>query len=407
MLSSLKELYKIGPGPSSSHTIGPYNAANQFLSELDKQNGLSFKVTLFGSLALTGKGHGTERIIKNVLGESVTKIIYDIKSKIPHPNTMKFQSFEGEKLVKEETYISCGGGVIQKLGEKEPQEKLVYPFKNFSSLRKTIEKSNTKDLIEFVKLYEDDDIESYLNKMFDAMIDVIELGLKSEGEVAGELHVKRIAKSLFEEASKCTDSADKRSLLISSYAYSVSECNADNSMVVTAPTCGAAGVLPSVLYYYYKNLNYDRRDILNGLAAAGLIGVVIKRNASISGAVAGCQAEIGSATSMAAGAICAMNHLSMAHIEYAAEVGLEHQLGLTCDPVGGYVAIPCIERNAYSALKAYDSYIYAKYLKSHRQNAVSLDEVILAMKETGEDLRSDYKETSKGGLAKTHIIRRV
>lgn len=406
MLASLKEIYKIGPGPSSSHTIGPYNAVKQFKEEIGDRVVTLYVVTLFGSLALTGRGHKTDEVIKKVLGER-TIINFDINKEVAHPNTLIIQAFNNSDMVKEEVYNSIGGGTVKKLNAKRPKEIQVYPFKNFSHLRKAIEKKKFRTLLEFVKQYEDEDIEEYLTEIFQRMCEVVEIGLSKKGEVAGSLHVKRIAKDLYDEAINFSEYTDKRSLLISAYAYAVSECNADNEMIVTAPTCGSAGILPAVLYYYYKHLGAELPEIIEALIMAGLIAAVIKKNATISGAVGGCQAEVGSATSMAAGALCILNNLSLAHVEYAAEVGLEHQLGLTCDPVGGYVAIPCIERNAYSALKAYDSYLYAKHLKKYRDNAVTLDEVIQAMKETGNDLCRDYKETSLGGLAKTHKIHRV
>ncbi len=405
MLTSIKELFKIGPGPSSSHTIGPYNAALDFKQSIEN-SATSFKAILYGSLALTGRGHRTDYVIKTVLGKD-TKIDFDINTTTEHPNTMKLIAYNNDKVIKEETYVSIGGGTIKKIDEKDPQEQYTYPFNSFTEIRQAFEKSKKNKIYDFVKEYEGSDLKDFLVDIFNKMQEVIKAGLEKEGFVAGELKVKRIAKELYEEASKCCDYSEKRELYISAYAYAVSESNADNSIVVTAPTCGAAGVLPAVLYYYYNNLSASMDDIINALCIAGLIGITVKQNATISGAVGGCQAEIGTATSMAAAAICVLNKLDFSYIEYAAEVGMEHQLGLTCDPVLGYVAIPCIERNAYSALKAYDSYMFAKYLIPHRKNAVTLDEVIQAMKETGNDLIKDYKETSLGGLAKSHKIHRL
>lgn len=398
MLCSLKDLYRIGPGPSSSHTIGPYRICQSFLKEINDNKNYHFIVTLFGSLALTGKGHLTDKIIKDVLKDC--EVIFDLKNIPEFPNTMKIQAFLDGKLVKEEVYFSLGGGQIAKKDGEAEKDQLVYPFSSFKEVRDYIEK-NEMSYMDFVKKYEGESIEDYLKYILSHMEKEIENGLVSEGYIAGKLHIKRIAPLLYKEAQNCLD-ADKRDLYISTYAYAVSESNAAGSLVVTSPTCGSAGVLPSVLYYLKKQLNYKEDKLIDALIVAGLIGTIIKRNATISGAVGGCQAEIGSATSMAAGALCAADGLSFDHIEYASEMALEHQLGLTCDPVGGYVAIPCIERNSISAIKAFNSYVFAKHLVPYRHNAISLDEVIAVMKETGKDLSADYKETAKGGLAKIH-----
>lgn len=401
MFCSLKNLFRIGPGPSSSHTIGPYRICLDFIKDLNPNNSYYFEVTLFGSLALTGKGHLTDKIIKDVLKNC--KIIFDYKTNVQFPNTMMIKAFENKTLIKKDVYYSIGGGQIEKQNGDSEKDKLVYPFASFKEVKEFI-KTHNISYIDFVKKFDDEDIIDYLKNILLQMEKEIENGLISEGYIAGKLHIKRIAPTLYKEALKCKNSDDKRDLFISTYAYAVSESNSAGSLVVTAPTCGSAGVLPSVLYYLKKQLNYKDDDLLNGLIVAGIIGCIIKENATISGAVGGCQAEIGTATCMAAGALCAANRLDLDYIEYAAEMALEHQLGLTCDPVGGYVAIPCIERNSISAIKAYNSFIFAKHLVPYRHNTISLDEVIAVMKETGKDLSKNYKETSIGGLAKIHKI---
>lgn len=401
MFCSLKDLYRIGPGPSSSHTIGPYRICLAFLNSLDKNKKYHFEVTLYGSLALTGKGHLTDKIIIDTLKDC--KVTFDLKTKVDFPNTMKLQACLDNKLIKEDIYYSIGGGQIKKEGGKSEEDKMLYPFSSFKEVKEYIE-SNNLSYIDFVKKFDDEDIIEYLDNILLHMEKEIETGLTTEGYIAGKLHIKRIAPTLYKETINCRYEDDKRDLFISTYAYAVSESNCAGSLVVTAPTCGSAGVLPSVLYYLKKQLNYDHIDLLNGLIVSGIIGALIKENATISGAVGGCQAEIGSATCMSAGALCVCNKLPLNYVEYAAEMALEHQLGLTCDPVGGYVAIPCIERNSISAIKAYNSYIFAKHLVPYRHNAISLDEVIAVMKETGKDLLANYKETANGGLAKIHKI---
>ncbi len=398
MLCSLKDLYRIGPGPSSSHTIGPYRICLDFLNSLEPNN-YHYVVTLFGSLALTGKGHLTDKIIIDTLKDVEVK--FDLKTTPSFPNTMQIEAYLNDKLVKSATYYSIGGGQIEKKGEKAETDKMVYPFSSFKEIREYIEQ-NKLSYLKFVKKFDDEDIEDYLKHVLNHMEKEIEQGLATEGYIAGKLHIKRIAPTLYKEAISCSNTDDKRDLFISTYAYAVSESNSGGSLVVTAPTCGSAGVLPAVLYYLKKQMNYSEKQLIDALIIAGLIGCIIKKNATISGAVGGCQAEIGSATCMAAGALCAANGLGFDYIEYASEMALEHQLGLTCDPVGGYVAIPCIERNSISAIKAFNSYVFAKHLVPHRHNAISLDEVIAVMKETGIALSTDYKETAKGGLAKIH-----
>lgn len=403
MLNSLRDLYRFGPGPSSSHTIGPYNAARDFAERLKRRQLQPDRLTavLFGSLALTGRGHLTDKIIRQVLGET-TEVVFDCRTAVEHPNTLRLEAYASDSRLLSITYRSLGGGTIAVEGEGIPADSLIYPFESLADVIGYLgaEKIGWRQLAE---RFDGPDIGSFADQVFQTMSQVVDRSLAATGEVAGPLHVKRIARDLFYEANHCAGcEADKRILLISSYAYAVSEANAAGEIVVTAPTCGSAGVLPAVLCYLDRDLGFSRAAVLEGLIAAGIVGLLIKKNATISGAVGGCQAEIGSATAMAAAALVAAAGLDPAYVDYAAEVGLEHQLGLTCDPVDGYVAIPCIERNSIAALKAYDAYLFARHLKGHRRNAVSFDQVVAVMLETGQALSADYRETSIGGLAKLH-----
>lgn len=404
-MKSLKELFIIGPGPSSSHTIGPKKAAEVF--KKNYQNASSFKVILYGSLALTGKGHLTDYIILKTLGNN-SEVEFDFnETNIPHPNTMDFIAFnEKKEIIGRNRFFSLGGGAISIENENICESKEVYPFNSFDEMNKCLEKLGLNHYYELVYQYEDNDIEEYLTKCLLTMFKCVETGLNETGVIPGKLKLERVAKEIYLSAiDETTSNDERRTLLISSFAYAVSENNASGFDVVTAPTCGSAGVIPAVLYYEYKYNNRKIKDLVHALMVAGLIGNIVKTMATISGAVAGCQAEIGTATMMAAGAISSLHGLKNYQIEYASELALEHMLGLTCDPVLGYVQIPCIERNAGSALRAFDAFLYAKIISSKRKNRISLDDVVRAMKITGDELSADYKETSQGGLAKIYRSR--
>ena len=405
MLPSIKTLYKIGPGPSSSHTIGPFKAASDFLKATLKLNSnpVRFTVTLFGSLAFTGKGHCTDKIIKSVLHKYKVEVKFDIDTKKLCPNMMEFTAFDADdKVICTQDYNSVGGGDVLKGNEYLIPHDDIYPFSNFLEMRQYME-SNDMTVRDLILKFEGEDILPFLKTVLNKMIEVVDIGLKTTGEVAGILHVKRMAKETFAEAMITEDKYIKIQLLLASYAYAANECNCAGEQVVTCPTCGATGVLTSLMNYAKRNLDMSDDTMLDGLAMAGLIGLIVRTNASISGAVAGCQAEIGTATSMAAGAMCIMDNLTMYHVEYAAEIAMEHSLGLTCDPVKGYVAIPCIERNVMGVLKAMDAYVLSKSLAKLRKNFISFDEAVEVMYESGLAMNEDYKETSKGGLAKVHI----
>lgn len=391
-MESLKKLYNIGFGPSSSHTMGPFNACQHFLGLCP--DAANYKVILYGSLALTGKGHLTDYIIKQAFNNKDIQIIFDYDSKTQHPNTLDIISYNQEgRVVLEKRYSSVGGGKILIKGEKENKDFLVYPLKTFTEIKKYC-LYNQLSLPQFVYYYEGEEMREYLYHVFDTMIKSVENGMDKDGVLPGKLQVQRKAKQL----SLNIDKENQKQQKISAYAYAVSEENASGNMIVTAPTCGAAGVLPAVLYYYYKDKNVPVDKIVDSLACAGIIGNVIKTNACISGAKAGCQSEIGSACSMTAAAVAYLENLNIDQIEYAAEIAMEHHLGLTCDPVYGLVQIPCIERNAVAALRAVDAAMLAKYLFGSRK--ISFDVVVKTMYETGKDLGKKYKETATGGLAK-------
>ena len=394
-MHSLRELYKIGRGPSSSHTMGPERAAHDFLSRCPQA--VRFRAVLFGSLAHTGKGHLTDVAILSVLGEERTEVVFDKSAKeLPHPNTMTFFGLdERGNVLLERTYLSVGGGVIRTLGEKEGEQKEVYPFRNFSEIKAYCEQEGI-GLDEAAYRFEDREFRDFLREVWDTMRSTVEQGMRETGELPGGLHVVRKAKTLsVRQPGESPEEREKRE--ICSYAFATAEENASCGLIVTAPTCGASGVLPAVLYHLQKKYNLSENAVLAALAAAGMVGNVVKRNASVSGAEAGCQAEIGTATCMAAAAVCRLYGYSLEETEYAAEIALEHQLGLTCDPVGGLVQIPCIERNAVAAMRALDAAELAHVL--HGTRKISFDTIVKTMYETGKDLSERYRETSEGGLA--------
>lgn len=396
-MKSIKSVYKIGNGPSSSHTVAPYRAACLFKEKYPDAD--FYRVTLFGSLAFTGEGHGTGKAVQSGLPN--TEIIYDrITSDIPHPNTMLFQAFKDNKEIGQNRIFSIGGGSIRIEGENSDEDKEIYSQKYFSEILKSCRESNIS-LSEFIYKIEDLSLKEYLYKIWQAMKKSVERGLKAEGILPGGLDVARKAKILYE--TRCyNESADvTMNRLIAAYAYSVSEENADEKIVVTAPTCGSCGVLPSVMYYMEKDKGFPEEEIIDALAVAGMIGNIIRTNASISGAECGCQAEIGSACSMTAAALASLYGLNIEQIEYAAEIAMEHNLGLTCDPVKGLVQIPCIERNAVAAMRAISAVNLSRFLYATRK--ISFDEIIATMYSTGKDMDEKYRETSHGGLAQIYF----
>ena len=391
-MKSIQSVYKIGNGPSSSHTVGPYRAAHYMREQYP---GASFRVTLYGSLASTGAGHGTEKAILSVLPQA--KIVSDAERKdLPHPNTMLFEVTKHGQPDRQVEVVSVGGGSILVDGEALREDREVYPQKNFSEIMAYCqEKSFT--LPAYVESFEGAEVWQYLRHIWHAMEGCVERGLKADGVLPGGLKLTRKAKMLFE--SRCYNESLDVSMqrTIAAFAYAVAEESASEHVVVTAPTCGSCGVLPSVLYFMRHYRGFPEKEILEALAVAGVVGNVIRTNASISGAECGCQAEIGSACSMTAAAFAYLNKLSLGQIEFAAETAMEHNLGLTCDPVMGLVQIPCIERNAVAALRAMSAGDLARFLYETRR--ISFDDVVETMYRTGLDLHEKYRETAHGGLA--------
>jgi len=397
-MDTLRELFKIGNGPSSSHTIGPERAARAFREK--HPNGKYFRVELYGSLALTGKGHLTDAVIEKTLLPAETEILFKPEVVPPfHPNGMKFTALnEKGKELDNWLVFSVGGGTIVGEGEPRRDVKKIYPFTRFSEIRDWCDEGN-REYWEFVTAFEGEEIFSFLKDIWAAMRQAVRKGVEHTGILPGSLKLKRRANSFYK---KVRTMKSQTGLLakIFTYTLAVAEENGSGGIVVTAPTCGAAGIVPGLLYALAEEYELKEREILKGLAIAGLIGNVIKENATISGAEGGCQAEVGSACAMAAAMTCFLLGGTLDQIEYAAEMGLEHHLGLTCDPVGGYVQIPCIERNAVAAARAFDSAVYCLFTDG--KHMVSFDEVVRTMGETGRDMKQEYRETSLGGLAKFH-----
>ena len=400
-MKSIRELYRIGTGPSSSHTMGPRIAAEHFLQS--HLNACGFEVVLYGALAATGKGHMTDVAIMETLerdGDMPVKIIWKPEVFLPyHPNGMTFRSLDESGTVTDEwTVYSVGGGTLEEEGKPRRGLSDIYDMSNMTDMLEYCE-STGRCYWEYVEQCEGKEIWAFLSQVWDTMKQAVERGLTTEGRLPGPLNLRRKATTYFVKAEGYKDNLRTRGLVFA-YALAVSEENASGGVIVTAPTCGSCGVLPAVLYHIWKSRELNERQILRALATAGLFGNVVKHNASISGAEVGCQGEVGVACAMAAAAACQLFGGSPAQIEYAAEMGLEHHLGMTCDPVCGLVQIPCIERNAYAAARALDANIYASFTDgTHR---VSFDKLIRVMKETGHDLPSLYKETGTGGLAKDY-----
>lgn len=394
-MESIKEIYKIGVGPSSSHTMGPKSAAERFLSRNPRAS--RFEVTLFGSLAATGRGHLTDVAILDVLSTvAPTEIIWQPEVFLPfHPNGMKFVAFDTSGVpVDQWTVYSIGGGDIVEEGETRAKNS-VYPMSRIADIQQWCE-STGKTYWEYVDECEGSDVWDYLSRVWEVMKQAVERGIEAEGVLPGGLGVRRKAVSYYVHASGYAGSLKSRGLVYA-YALAVSEENAAGGKIVTAPTCGSCGIVPAVLYHLHTSKGFSEQRILRALATAGVFGNVVKTNASVSGAEVGCQGEVGVACAMAAAAACQLFGGTPAQIEYSAEMGLEHHLGLTCDPVCGLVQIPCIERNAYAAARALDANLYSQF--SDGKHSVSFDRIVEVMKQTGHDLPSLYKETAQGGLA--------
>ncbi len=397
-MHSMKEIYRIGRGPSSSHTMGPERACQKVMEAYPQAD--KFKVTLYGSLAKTGGGHRTDYAVEQTFGDIPVEIVFDYeKNDLPHPNTMEIAAYAGGKELCRKTVFSVGGGAIEVEGEPKEKSACVYPETYFREIEERC-RAEQITLPDYVYACEGMELRTYLAEVWKQMKETVRTGLEQEGEIPGGLGIKRKAGMLLEMGKGKSFGHEKEIYMISAYAYAASEENACGGKMVTAPTCGASGVVPAVLYFKQLEFGYADETILDALATAGLVGNLIKTNASISGAECGCQAEIGSACAMAAAAFAQLRGLAVKQIECAAEIALEHHLGLTCDPVGGLVQIPCIERNAVAAMRAVDAVSLAEMLYAQRK--ISLDLVIQTMYETGKDLSCRYRETAEGGLAKLY-----
>ncbi len=398
-MESLDQLYRIGRGPSSSHTIGPERACKVIKSKFPDAD--KFKVILYGSLSKTGEGHGTDVVIKKTLSPVDCEVIFNNdEENIPHPNTMDFVVMENGNESEKIRVISVGGGRIRFENEEETKVPTVYELIKFHDIAEYCNKKAMR-LWQYVEEVEGEEVWAYLRNIWGVMKESIRCGLNDEGILPGGLDVHKKAKSLYNNQHIDESQQTKENRLVCSFAFAVSEQNASGETIVTAPTCGAAGVLPSVMYYQQIKNGYTDSQIIRALATAGLIGNIIKTNASISGAECGCQAEIGSACAMAAAALAELFELHIDKIEYAAEIAIEHHLGLTCDPICGLVQIPCIERNAVAAMRAINAVNLASFLWDTRK--ISFDRVVQTMKETGHDLKASYRETSEAGLAKIKL----
>lgn len=400
-MKTIRELYRIGTGPSSSHTMGPRKAAELFLEKHVEV--AAFRVTLYGSLAATGKGHMTDvAILDTLTPKAPTEIVWRPDVFKPfHSNGMLFEAIDAEGTTTDSwTVYSVGGGALAEEGESHVDTPDVYEMDTMDEILAWCEKTG-KSFWEYVLGREDEGICDYLVEVWHTMQQAVERGLEAEGVLPGPLALRRKALSYYMKARGNNASTQSRGLVFS-YALAVSEENASGGKIVTAPTCGSCGVVPGVLYHLQKSRQFSDTRIVRALATAGLIGNIVKQNASIAGAEVGCQGEVGVACAMAAAAACQLFGGSPAQIEYAAEMGLEHHLGMTCDPVCGMVQIPCIERNAYAAARALDANLYASLADG--QHRVSFDKVVEVMKQTGHDLPSLYKETSQGGLATNYEL---
>ena len=400
-MQSLRYLYRIGHGPSSSHTMGPIRAVEEFLREYPSCE--KYEVTLFGSLAKTGKGHMTDIAIRDTFGAHTCEIKFDYDSPTPyHPNTMDISAFSGGELVESRRFYSIGGGEVIRDGEKECEHEEVYPLNSFTEISEYCRERDMR-LYEYVEECEGPEIWDYLAEVWRVMKDAIARGIRASGVLQGGLGTERKARYLSRQRHIDESEETKTNRLICSYAYAVSEENASGGLIATAPTCGACGVVPAVMKFLQPKRSFSDTDIIRALAAGGIIGNLIKQNASISGAECGCQAEIGTACAMAAAAAAELYELDLDQIEYAAEMSIEHHLGLTCDPICGLVQIPCIERNAIAAMRALNAVNLADFLADTRK--ITFDMIVETMHETGKDLKVIYRETSEGGLAKKYKVK--
>lgn len=395
-MESLKKLYKIGYGPSSSHTLAPATACQMYYDTFPDVHHI--EVELYGSLSLTGKGHFTDYIIQKTFEPKPCSVHFKLDWEESFPNGFYIYGYdEQNQLIQRWTVFSIGGGSIKILEVPDIEGLDPYDEMNMAEIIDVCEEHNWT-FWDYVRANEPD-IEGYMYKILEAMLNSVEEGLNAEGILPGKLKMERSAKGLYRQAQQTSDPLERVRLLQMAYAYATSEQNASVATVVTAPTLGSCGILAGMMYYYHHDCNISEERLIQALSVGGLFGNVIKKNATISGAVGGCQAEIGAACCMAAAASAYLNGLDLKQIEYAAEIAMEHHLGLTCDPVGGYVIIPCIERNGIALLRAFDAMLLAKSMAQIKENRVRFDMVVNTMSYTGHRLPLELKETSLGGLA--------
>ncbi len=396
-MKSLYHLYKIGHGPSSSHSMGPAYAADEFRRRIG-DTADSVVVTLYGSLAKTGKGHHTDYAVLSELEGIPTEVIFDtVTEDLPHENTLDFIAYNRGHEICRMRAISVGGGDIEIVGERPTVATDVYPENRLSTIAE-ICKHETIRLSDYVYRYEGEEIKKHLHAVWETMKAAISRGLATSGILEGGLDVERKAQFLYNQRHIDESKTTRENRIVCAYAFAVGEENAAGGIVATAPTCGAAGVMPAALKYMQETKGFTDEEIVNALAVGGLVGNIVKTNASISGAECGCQAEIGTASSMTAAALAELHGMGIDQIEYAAEVAMEHQLGLTCDPICGLVQIPCIERCAVASMRAINALSLANFLSGTRK--ISFDLVVHTMYETGRDMKPLYRETAEGGLAK-------
>ena len=403
-MKSIRDIYKIGKGPSSSHTMGPERASRVFKEKYPEAD--SFRVILYGSLSKTGVGHGTDRVIREVLSPLPTEIVFSKEELTDsHPNTMDLIACKDGAVIGQLRVESIGGGDIRFPGQKSEKSEEVYIEHSFAEIADFCKWRYIHTLSEYVELNEGPEIWDFLMEVWLTMKKCIQEGLEAEGILPGGLKLRRKAKELKETSLAIREPGLVEFHHIAAYAFAVAEQNASNGTVVTAPTCGACGVLPAVLKYAQDTKGFTDEEICRALATAGIIGNLTKTNASISGAECGCQAEIGTACSMAAAALAELYNQDLDQLEYAAEVAMEHHLGLTCDPICGLVQVPCIERNAVAAMRAMNACNMSYFLTGSRN--ISYDMVCRAMKETGMNLNHRFRETSEGGLARIYARKKA
>ena len=397
-MKSLRELYTIGRGPSSSHTIGPSRACGLFREEHPDAD--RFQVTLYGSLAKTGRGHLTDVAVRDAFAPLPVEILFDTdRADLPHPNTMELRAFRNGGEIAFLRALSVGGGAIRIPGRPDTETAEIYPEESWAEIAALCHAKRMR-LTDYIEEREGREIWSYLFSIWSIMKKTVSDGLAATGILPGGLEVERKAQHLYNQRHIDESRETRQNRLVCSYAFAVAEQNASGGVIVTAPTCGSCGVMPAALLYMQEDRGFSDEQMTRALAAGGLVGNLIKRNASISGAECGCQAEIGTACSMTAAALGELFEMGLGQIEYAAEVAMEHHLGLTCDPIGGLVQIPCIARNAVAAMRAINALSLATFLSDSRK--ISLDTVIHTMYETGRDLNRLYRETAEGGLAKNY-----